>query len=161
MRPEIQTKWLAALRGGEYQQSHGALKRISDDGSEQYCPLGILCELYRAETGAGEWVDGCTAWRSGNVLDFKVGKGVSDAGVHPLVAEWAGLKSNDYTDDDRDEWEEGDPPDCWNVHPMVKVITHEGVGSFRIAEVNDSRYVPYAGGEATFQRIADLIETSL
>ena len=43
-------RWVAALRSGEFQQATGCLRY--GDG---YCCLGVACELYRRETGEGEW----------------------------------------------------------------------------------------------------------
>lgn len=40
MNPEIKKKWLAALRGGEFEQCTGYLK----DGGK-YCCLGVLGEI--------------------------------------------------------------------------------------------------------------------
>lgn len=40
MTPELKTRWLAALRSGEYSQVRGTLK--NRDG---YCCLGVLCEI--------------------------------------------------------------------------------------------------------------------
>ena len=40
MKQEIKTLWTTALRSGEYQQGHSAL-RLRDT----YCCLGVLCEL--------------------------------------------------------------------------------------------------------------------
>lgn len=52
MNQEIKTKWLEALRSGEYNQSKHQLR--SKDG---YCCLGVLCDVYRKETGLLEWVE--------------------------------------------------------------------------------------------------------
>lgn len=38
---ELKSRWLAALRSGEYKQGRGAL-RVGD----KYCCLGVLCNLY-------------------------------------------------------------------------------------------------------------------
>lgn len=40
MNPELKSKWLEALRSGNYKQAHGKLK--TDKG---YCCLGVLCEV--------------------------------------------------------------------------------------------------------------------
>jgi hypothetical protein len=50
MNQEIKEKWIAALRSGEYNQTTGKLKTSSG-----YCCAGVLCDLYRKETGNGEW----------------------------------------------------------------------------------------------------------
>lgn len=43
-------KWVAALRSGDFDQTTGVLH---DEAG--YCCLGVACELYRRETGQGEW----------------------------------------------------------------------------------------------------------
>lgn len=42
-------KWVEALRSGEYEQARGKLCRKSDDGEENFCCLGVACELAIAE----------------------------------------------------------------------------------------------------------------
>lgn len=49
---EVKQKWVAALRSGEYKQ---ARKQLRSDDSSGYCCLGVLCELFRLETGRGQW----------------------------------------------------------------------------------------------------------
>lgn len=39
-------KWVAALRSGEYRQGRGALR-----SGDEYCCLGVACDLYSKETG--------------------------------------------------------------------------------------------------------------
>jgi hypothetical protein len=51
MNQEIKTKWLAALRSGDYQQGTGRL-RVDD----KYCCLGVLCDLHAKATNH-EWED--------------------------------------------------------------------------------------------------------
>jgi len=53
MRADIKTKWVAALRSGEYEQTGGMLR--SNNG---YCCLGVLCDLYAKETGMKWWEGG-------------------------------------------------------------------------------------------------------
>jgi hypothetical protein len=50
VNPEVKTKWVAALRSGEYKQGRGLLR----NGAGQYCCLGVLCEIQgvpRAKAG--------------------------------------------------------------------------------------------------------------
>ena len=47
MDQEIKTAWVTALRSGEYKQAQGFLKRGYDDGSVNYCCLGVLCEVVK------------------------------------------------------------------------------------------------------------------
>jgi hypothetical protein len=46
MKADIKTKWVAALRSGDYQQTDAVLRLDS-----HYCCLGVLCDLYSRETG--------------------------------------------------------------------------------------------------------------
>lgn len=52
MNPEYKTKWLDALRSGEYGQGTGAL-RTKDD---TYCCLGVLADICVKE-GLASWVE--------------------------------------------------------------------------------------------------------
>ena len=49
MKADIKAKWVAALRSGQYAQTEGVLRR-----ENEYCCLGVLCDLYAKETGM-EW----------------------------------------------------------------------------------------------------------
>ena len=42
MNRSIKTKWLSALRGGEYLQGQGSLKKRGIDRKVRYCCLGVL-----------------------------------------------------------------------------------------------------------------------
>lgn len=112
MNPEVKAKWLAALRSGEYQQTTWQLK--SDCGSA-YCCLGVATDLFRKETGEGEWIE------EYGMAKFKI-HDVSEAGVlSPVVRQWAGLP--DY-------------------NPSVR-LPSEAVGESYItsvAELNDNGY---------------------
>lgn len=44
-------KWLQALEGDEFSQGK---KRLRTE--EGYCCLGVACEIYKRETGEGEWL---------------------------------------------------------------------------------------------------------
>ena len=72
MNNVIKAKWVAALRSGEYQQTHRQLK----DNNNSFCCLGVLCDLHSKETN-DRW--------SG---DFYLG----ERGMLPkVVTKWAGL----------------------------------------------------------------------
>jgi hypothetical protein len=51
MKPEIKAMWLDALRSGEYQQGQGVLRSENNE----YCCLGVLCDLYQKQTGDMHW----------------------------------------------------------------------------------------------------------
>lgn len=46
-------QWVAALRSGEFKQGAGRLRK-----AENYCCLGVACELYRRQDPAGhQWTE--------------------------------------------------------------------------------------------------------
>ena len=47
LKPEIKSRWVAALRSGEYQQGIAALRPTSDT----FCCLGVLCDVVMPEMG--------------------------------------------------------------------------------------------------------------
>ena len=49
MKKRVLTKWLKALRSGKYKQGRGALCQINKKGTESFCCLGVLCDLYNKE----------------------------------------------------------------------------------------------------------------
>lgn len=80
MNAEIKTKWLSALRGGEYKQARGVLKQRADSG---FCCLGVLCDLYRKEHPDSSW---------GERGQFLIGDAEDVFGYLPdSVINWAGL----------------------------------------------------------------------
>lgn len=59
MNKEWKDKWLTALRSGEYLRGKGRLKYIGiTSANDRYCCLGVLCELYKKETGRVKWING-------------------------------------------------------------------------------------------------------
>lgn len=49
IKADVRDAWLKALRGGEYQQGSGRLRR-----RESFCCLGVLSDL-AVKAGIGEW----------------------------------------------------------------------------------------------------------
>lgn len=45
MDPELKTRWVEALRSGEYEQGVSRLKYTPNGGTSSYCCLGVLSEL--------------------------------------------------------------------------------------------------------------------
>lgn len=86
MDKRVKALWIDALEGGEYQQATGVLKNTDEDGSADYCCLGVLCDL---------------AIKDG--VDVKV-KNLGDCSVFDgegmflpsSVVEWAGLPRSDH-----------------------------------------------------------------
>jgi len=82
MNPEIKAQWVAALRSGEYEQSHLALRSKDSSGEVSYCCLGVLCEI----SGLGEWEEG----------GYRLSGGYTNSSFLPSrVQEWANITSDD------------------------------------------------------------------
>lgn len=94
LKPEIKTRWLAALRSGQYQQSRSRLrntKAVSPLVPEGYCCLGVLCDVVKDEVG-GRWGE------DDNIFYVKNPKGVDDLASQTLpftVQKHCGLNSDD------------------------------------------------------------------
>ncbi len=88
MNPEIKDAWITALRSGEFQQGTGAL-HVGSHGSvpEQFCCLGVLCEL---ATRAG--VVGSPQLQADGRYSY--GPLLHAAYLPPEIAAWAGLDDN-------------------------------------------------------------------
>ncbi len=50
MDSNLKTKWIEALRSGEYSQ---ATEKLHDENNGGYCCLGVLCKVMGAEFGPG------------------------------------------------------------------------------------------------------------
>lgn len=87
---EVRDAWVAALRSGDYAQGKGRLHRKIDGVTEEFCCLGVLCDL-AAKAGLGEWRtsehDG-----DGQVQDFVWGEDTDDSVLPGHVVRWAGLR---------------------------------------------------------------------
>lgn len=51
MNHEIKTKWLAALRSGDYRKSVHVLKRYFTTTKPGYCCMGVLCDIIKDDFG--------------------------------------------------------------------------------------------------------------
>lgn len=90
MNNEIKNKWVDALTSGEFTQARTAL--LVHEG---HCCLGVLCELYRRETGNGEWVE----TEVDGVFRFEASETDRSIGYLPVaVAQWAGVSQNPIVD---------------------------------------------------------------
>lgn len=45
MKQEIKDEWVTELRSGDYEQSRMRLRRRNDQGTDEFCCLGVLCEI--------------------------------------------------------------------------------------------------------------------
>lgn len=87
MNPEVKALWIEALRSGKYQQGQGGLRKvIGGDEPDQFCCLGVLCDLVPTELGS---------WFSAefeNYRQFGIDVNTSQSGVLTSeVANWANL----------------------------------------------------------------------
>jgi hypothetical protein len=132
MNPEIKSKWLAALRSGEYEQARGGLQRILYRDNETghidcgFCCLGVLCDL--------AWKEDVCYWMDQEaVFNDQFGRAVYNADALPgPVMEWAGLDS---------------------VDPEVTFFFGD-LGKTTLSNLNDSFRLD-------FGQIADIIEENL
>lgn len=87
MKTDVKTKWLDALRSGEYKQGKNVLH---DEATDTFCCLGVLCDLAVKEgvvtsehyEHVNRMVTSYDAEGAFTVLPIK-------------VAEWAGLEDSD------------------------------------------------------------------
>lgn len=49
MNPKVKTKWLKALRSGDFRKTTNVLKRFFKTVEPRYCCLGVLCEITKDE----------------------------------------------------------------------------------------------------------------
>lgn len=85
MRQEVRDEWVAALRSGDYKQGTGALRTTEDDG-DQYCCLGVLCELaVKHQVIPAAELDG-------NLWTYGQGDDTSEAYLPDAVQQWAGVE---------------------------------------------------------------------
>ena len=86
MNKEIKAKWIEALKSGKYKQTKGTLK-----DEHGYCCLGVLCEIFREETGKGEFVP---TLKNSNNKRFQADD-IIEEGVPPSpVIKWAEMENN-------------------------------------------------------------------
>lgn len=83
MNKRIKTKWCKWLRSGEIDQGIGQLLITRQDGSDEFCGLGVLCEIHARETG--------NAWDEDNGYFGK------KTDLPEVVMKWAGLSESDPT----------------------------------------------------------------
>lgn len=80
MNQEVLQQWLGALRSGDYEQGHGALR-----SNAKFCCLGVLCDLHKdaADDGGVGWYrpEFTETWYYGD----------NPIELSDKVMEWAGL----------------------------------------------------------------------
>jgi hypothetical protein len=88
MNPEIKAEWVSALRSGDYAQGAGVLHRQIKNGPDEFCCLGVLCEISVAHgvIDREDPMEGCNR--------FQYVTRYGDTNEHYLpraVGDWAGL----------------------------------------------------------------------
>jgi hypothetical protein len=108
MNRRIRDMWVAALRSGEFKQGRGWLRQAEPNLPEMpdaFCCLGVLCELYRRETGEGVWAKkavGQDTYPRGEFSFHLSPLSYSDSLTPAEVAEWAEMGCRDpWMDDER------------------------------------------------------------
>jgi len=139
---DVLTRWVAALRSGEYRQGREHLRYEDEDGVVRHCCLGVLCELAVAD-GVVERAEPVKLWHQ-LVRGYAVPeRATAETSVlPPAVCEWAGL-----------------PTDS----PSVR---HPSLGMIELTVLNDGRSPDedLADDEVefepvSFEVIADLLES--
>lgn len=90
MKKSIKTLWLKALRSKKYKQGRGALHRVTTDGGDEFCCLGVLCDLYSKDQDIS-W----TKVEYSNTRKI----GSSSNYLPPKVRKWAGLPDKSTSQD--------------------------------------------------------------
>lgn len=137
MDKSVKEKWLSALRSGEYPQTRYTLR--NENG---FCCLGVLCDVYRIDTGNLEWKEEeLLGKQDGTQIAY-----IIETEIDPLLL-----------DRDGKEWGLSDLPqtvkDWAGVDDSVPSVKAGGV-YMNLTECNDIY-------EMNFEKIADLIEASL
>ena len=142
MDTAVKTKWLSALRSGEYKQAHGSLEEI-DEGGSRFCCLGVLCDLaakegivVRAEREQSHIID-ATYTSVTDPFDY------SEAVLPRAVRDWADLPSENPE-------VEITPEVAAKIDNSLLYPAHEFTS---LAEVNDETSIGFEG-------IAELIEAN-
>ncbi len=118
MKSEVKKLWCDALRSNEYQQTKGRLK-----DEVGYCCLGVLCELYKRETGNGEWKDHTFYGSNITCLTFTVDRESNPFVLPTQVTEWADLDSAN--------------PEVDNVHIHCNRLSHFNDFQMSFAQIAD------------------------
>ena len=131
MDESVKQEWIEALRSGDYEQSRHALRRTN--GTDRFCCLGVLCDLYQDTTGKGEWQE--SSVEEIDCYRFTTPNGRSKSVLPEDVREWAGLHGSRGVILNPDDL------------PNDKSTRHS------LSSLNDANY--------SFGEIADVIEQNL
>lgn len=117
MNQEIKSRWVTALRSGQYRQGRLALRNTSDE----YCCLGVLCEIAVQENVIPEPVRNMDLYRYGDADD-------SNSSYLPLsVQMWAGLTKNPVVTSGSDDVLLADLNDAWKSFEEIADLIEENL----------------------------------
>ena len=85
LNPRVFEKLQAHIN--DYEQTYFILSR-KRNGKQCFCFLGLICELYRQETGIGEWFPGMVASTD---LAFSTSDQTTSGQLPSAVRAWAGI----------------------------------------------------------------------
>jgi len=141
MKKRIKNKWLKELRSGAYKQGRGVMLKITDEGDE-FCCLGVLCDIHARETGNAWCVNQTTVSVNSSPDSMFSGPRYLE---HEMelpqgVVDWAGLDSLD---------------------PVVKEVADATgyVHKVMLSDCNDGS--EFSGKKMSFNQIANLIDKVL
>jgi hypothetical protein len=148
LNSEIKTRWVSALRSGDFQQ--GKSKLALKEGAESpmmHCCLGVLCEL-AVEDGIVE-AENLPWGTGGEIRRFADGTNRASTQLPSKVAQWAGLRN------------EGDMAMCDPyLYTIPNPLNSNIPYSVTCSEANDG-YPSQGIYRKSFSEIADLIEENL
>lgn len=147
MDAEIKAEWVAALRSGEYKQGQEFLAYAHDDGSVEYCCLGVLCEILATrgmlEVDRGVNTLYYTNPAASSEYDSEVALGRSNALLPKGVADMIGMNID-----------EGQS----KISPSV--IVNDDYHDDEYVELTQLNDGEHGRDPRSFNEIADLIEES-
>lgn len=129
MKKNIAKKWIKALRSGKYKQGKSWLKQYNSKGQEQYCCLGVLCELYNESMKKNHKKSLQTRSIDGVETNF-VYFGNQSEGLPKVVRQWAGVKTSlgdFYNNNDYDSLCLADLNDCGSKFTTIANIIEKNM----------------------------------
>ena len=87
MFPEKRDMLVEALESEKYEKGKSYLRN-----NDEFCCLGIACDLYMKETGKGKWVESSI---NPNIYAFRTETDEENTILPTEVAEWLGTMSNE------------------------------------------------------------------
>ena len=139
MNQDVKNRWIKALRSGDYDQGRTVLRKDNN-----YCCLGVLCDLYLEDHNKG--------WRVEEV-DHE-GWHLEEINHDGFYLEEMYNKTIDYYCDDEDEMLPQTVQKWAGLEESDPRIADETGDLFGISYYNDQLNMP-------FNQIADLIEEAL